>query len=71
MPQLWLRSLDSLAAHPLDGTDYGFAPFWSPDSRWIGFFSMGKLRKIEVAGGPVETLWDAPLGRGEHGIEMD
>jgi eukaryotic-like serine/threonine-protein kinase len=64
VPQLWLRSLDSLAAHPLDGTDYGFAPFWSPDSRWIGFFSMGKLRKIEVAGGPVETLCDAPLGRG-------
>ena len=63
-PQLWLRSLDSLTARPLGGTEYGFAPFWSPDNRWIGFFAMGKLKKVEAGGGPVETLCDAPLGRG-------
>src|SRR5207237_2781035 len=36
-PLLWLRSLDSVAARPLEGTDGGFYPFWSPDSRSIGF----------------------------------
>ena len=64
VPQLWVRSLDSLASHPLAGTENAFAPFWSPDSRWIAFFSNGKLKKVEVSGGPVETLCDAPTGRG-------
>jgi len=63
-PQLWVRSLDSLASHPLAGTENAFAPFWSPDSRWIAFFSNGKLKKVEASGGPVETLCDAPTGRG-------
>jgi hypothetical protein len=48
----------------LTGTQGAFAPFWSPDSKWIAFFSGGKLRKVEVSGGPVETLCDAPIGRG-------
>ena len=63
-PQLWVRSLDTLVSRPLTGTQDGFAPFWSPDSRWIAFFSGGKLKKVEASGGPVETLCDAPLGRG-------
>jgi len=63
-PQLWLRRLDTAESRPLDGTQNGYAPFWSPDSRWIAFFSDGKLKKMEASGGPVEALWDAPLGRG-------
>lgn len=63
-PQLWVRALDTLVSRPLDGTQDGFAPFWSPDSQWIAFFSRGKLKKVEASGGPVETLCDAPLGRG-------
>src|SRR5262249_5735378 len=39
-------------------------PFWSPDSRWIGFFADGKLKKIEAAGGPIGTLCNAVQGRG-------
>ena len=39
-------------------------PFWSPDSRFIGFFADGKLKTIEVAGGPAQVLCDAPDGRG-------
>ena len=39
-------------------------PFWSPDSGSIGFFAGGKLKKISVNGGPVQTLCDAPSGRG-------
>jgi Tol biopolymer transport system component len=39
-------------------------PFWSPDSKYIGFFSSGKLKKVALAGGPVQILCDAPEGRG-------
>ena len=63
-PQLWLRPLDSPQAQELPGTDYATYPFWSPDSRNIGFFAQGKLKKIAVSGGPTQTLCDAPNGRG-------
>ena len=62
--QIYLRSLDALDAHPLPGTDGASYPFWSPDSRSIGFFAGSKLKKIASAGGPVQSLCDAPLGRG-------
>jgi serine/threonine protein kinase len=58
--QLWLRPLDSLTAQPLSGTEDASFPFWSPDSRYVGFFADGKLKKIDVGGGPVQTLCDAP-----------
>jgi len=56
---LWVRDLDSLAARPLPGTDGADHPFWSPDGRFIAFFAGGKLKKIEVAGGPALSLCDA------------
>ena len=63
--QLWVRRLDSLAARPLPGTEGAYYPFWSPDSRFLGFFySDHSLKKSEVAGGPPQTLCDAALGRG-------
>ncbi len=61
---LWVRSLDSLAAQSLVGTDGATFPFWSPESRSLGFFAEGKLKRIEAAGGPVFALCDAPAGRG-------
>jgi len=61
---LWIRSLDSLTARPLQGTQEGSYPFWSPDSRFLGFFALGKLKKVEASGGPVEPLCDAEDGRG-------
>ena len=61
---LWVRDLDSLAARALTGTDGASNPFWSPDSRMIGFFAADKLKRIEVAGGPALTLCDAPQNRG-------
>jgi Tol biopolymer transport system component len=61
---LWVRDLDSLAARPLPGTDEAQEPFWSPDSRFIAFFAGGKLRKIDLAGGPALSLCDAAQGLG-------
>jgi Tol biopolymer transport system component len=61
---LWIRLLDSLQAQELAGTQDASYPFWSPDSRWIAFFSGGKLKKIEASGGPPLTLCDAPNPRG-------
>jgi Tol biopolymer transport system component/tRNA A-37 threonylcarbamoyl transferase component Bud32 len=61
---LYLRALDSLAAQPLVGTEGGAWPFWSPNSREIGFFAGGKLKKIDIAGGQPVTLADAPVPRG-------
>lgn len=63
-PQLWIRRLDSLNARALAGTEGGGHPFWSPDSHSVGFFGGGKLRKIDVAGGPAQTLADAPFPLG-------
>jgi len=60
--QIWVRSLDTLEAKGLAGTERGVSPFWSPDSRSLGFFADGKLKKIDVAGGPPVTLCDAELG---------
>ena len=61
---LWLRPLGALSAQPLAGTEGAILPFWSPDSRFIAFFANGKLKKIDAAGGPPQTLCDAPTGRG-------
>src|SRR5215472_14152578 len=62
--RLWVRQLDSLSAQPLPETEEASFPFWSSDSRFIGFFVRGKLKKIDVSGGAPQTLCDAPVGRG-------
>jgi len=61
---MWVRPIDSSQAQPLAGTDGATYPFWSPDSRFIGFFAGGKLKKIESSGGPPFTICDASDGRG-------
>jgi Tol biopolymer transport system component len=53
---LWVRSLDSLTAQSLAGTEDAASPFWSPDSRFLAFFSAGRLKKVDVTGGPPQTL---------------
>ncbi len=57
---LWTRSLDSSDAKPLPGTDDTFMPFWSPDSRSLGFGAHGKLKRLDLAEGTVIDLCDAP-----------
>jgi Tol biopolymer transport system component/predicted Ser/Thr protein kinase len=62
--QLYVRPLDSLTSRALAETDGASMPFWSPDSRSLGFFAAGKLKTIAVAEGRPQTLCDAPVGRG-------
>ncbi|MCI0604208.1 protein kinase [bacterium] len=61
---LWVRSFDSTEARQLPGTEYTSAPFWSPDSRYLGFFSKGKLMKIDISGGRPQIICDAETNRG-------
>jgi serine/threonine protein kinase len=56
---LWIRPFTSIDARQLPGTEGAAFPFWSPDSRTVGFFAGAKLKKIEAAGGPAQTLADA------------
>jgi Tol biopolymer transport system component len=62
--QIWVRALERVTPTALEGTDGASSPFWSPDSRYIGFFADGKLKKIRATGGPPFTLCDASSSRG-------
>ena len=57
---LWIRDLDSLEWRRLPNTDRAASPFWSPDSRYIAFSAGNQLKKIDVAGGPPQTLCTMP-----------
>jgi Tol biopolymer transport system component len=62
--RLWLRRLDRLEGRVLPEADGAYYPFWSPDSRWIGFFAGEQLKKIAVTGGVAQTLCQARSGKG-------
>jgi len=53
---IWVRPLGSLMAQTLPGTQNAQRPFWSPDSRFLGFMADQKLKKIAIDGGPPQTL---------------
>jgi Tol biopolymer transport system component len=63
-PRLWLRSLRTTTSELLGGTEGAEYPFWSPDSRSIGFFAEGVLKRLDLGAGPPVTLARAPSGRG-------
>lgn len=68
---LWLRPFAQSKSTPLPGTDGASFPFWSPDSRQIGFFAQQRLKRIVLLSSAVQTISLAPQGRGgtwnEHG----
>ena len=61
---LYVRWLSATSAQPLAGTDLASYPFWSHDSRNLGFFARGKLMRVPATGGPVQVLADVGDGRG-------
>ena len=61
---LFVRDLDNPEARALPGTDGAGYPFWSADGRSIGFFAEGKMRRVDVTGGPPTTICSAELGKG-------
>ncbi len=61
---IWIYELGSQDAKPLADTEGASFPFWSADGKSLGFFAEGKLKKLDLEGGPVQTLCDAPSGRG-------
>ncbi|HEY3455330.1 MAG TPA: winged helix-turn-helix domain-containing protein [Bryobacteraceae bacterium] len=70
---IWIRLLASEVARRLDGTEGAALPFWSPDSRQIGFFAGGQLKSVAASGEPVRVLCDSaelPFGAswGREGV---
>jgi serine/threonine protein kinase len=68
---LWIRDLDTLQWRQLPGTEGSSSPFWSPDSRFLGFSVGNELKKIEVAGGPPQTLCTSPTTVGTGAWSKD
>jgi eukaryotic-like serine/threonine-protein kinase len=61
---IYLRRTSTGEATPLAGTQGATFPFWSPDGQFLGFFADSRMKKIQVNGGPAQTICDAPDGRG-------
>jgi Tol biopolymer transport system component len=57
---LWVRPLSSTVARELPGTEGAAQPFWSPDSRSIGFFAQNQLKRVDVEGGAPQGIAPAP-----------
>ena len=55
-PQLWLRPLDSASARPLPGTEYSSMPFWSADSRSVGYFVNSQIQAVDLEGDAVQPI---------------
>jgi serine/threonine-protein kinase len=57
--RLFLRLINEFEARPILGTEGAFDPFFSPDGRWVGFFTRDKLKKVSLLGGEPVSLCDA------------
>lgn len=68
---LWVRSLRTGETRELPGTQGGFAPFWSPDGRSIGFFDYIALKRVDVAGGRPLAVCSASIARGGTWTDRD
>ena len=62
--EIWVRSLDTSVAQTLAGTDEAVSPFWSPDSRSLGYFARGKLYTVDASGGRPQVLCEVRNDRG-------
>jgi serine/threonine-protein kinase len=62
--RFYLRALDGQEAEPIDGTEGGRSPFFSPDGRWLGFQRKDELKKISLTGGAPLTICSGCGGMG-------
>src|SRR6266566_4106618 len=62
--QMYIQSLDAPKASALTGTEGASWPFWSPDSRSLGFFAHGQLKRIDAEGGSPIDICEARVPRG-------
>jgi len=62
--QLYMRDIHAFEAVPVPGTEGASSPFFSPDSKWLGFFANGKLQKVSMAGGAPLPICDVPTFSG-------
>ncbi len=69
--RIWIRPINSLISYPLAGTDNAFRPFWSPDSKYLAFFTDKNkiLKKVAVAGGQPQVICRAEGADGSWGSE--
>ena len=58
---LWLRSLNVRDARLLPATEEARHPFWSPDSRFIGFYAAGKLQRLALGGELPQVIWEGQI----------
>ncbi len=59
---LWVRPIGSPQARRLSGTEQAYGPFWSPDSKSIGFFALGKLKTVGLNNDNPMVVCPAPSG---------
>src|SRR5205085_2400124 len=64
---LFVRPFDDLTPREIPETEGAASPFWSPDSKWIGFFAKGFMKKVPEGGGPVQVLCRAQGGSASWG----
>ena len=74
--RLYLRTTDQLEAKPIPGSEHGWSPFFSPDGKWVGFFThhlqvKGELKKWSLLGGEPVTICEVGIGRGASWGEDD
>jgi serine/threonine-protein kinase len=62
--RLYMRSLDRLEVMPVRDSEGAMSAFFSPDSRWLGFFAGTRLLKVPVEGGVPQTICEADEVRG-------
>jgi serine/threonine protein kinase/Tol biopolymer transport system component len=60
--QIWTRSLDSAVARQLPGTDGAAGIFSAPDNRRLAFTADGKLKTVDITGGPPTVVTDYESG---------
>ena len=64
--QLYLRNMDTFESKPIVGTEGGRAPFFSPDGKWLGFYTAHELKKVQLSGDTPVTLSRIANSRGAN-----